>query len=236
MVANSCPARSPVGPSNCRGTPIRVQNQGTARKLNLGSARRGGSPKLLRWLSSGAAAGRSNLNLAFTLLREGLSPKHQRTIEHQGARRMLREIRKRLKKELRFEDPREHKRTVSRWEYHDYIRSPEWQERRRQFFESGPGTRCYCCHRGRRPGFHVHHRTYKRLGQEYDADLLLVCPDCHKLIHDLQKETGISVTRATDRIICRFRRKQKRLREVKAARKRETTSCALVIGSDNTGY
>ena len=73
-------------------------------------------------------------------------------------------------------------RTVSRSEYHDYMRSEKWQETRRRWFASKYKKICYVC--GNRNGpFDLHHRTYKNLGNERLMDLVLVCRECHQLIH-----------------------------------------------------
>ena len=34
----------------------------------------------------------------------------------------------------------------------------------------------------------IHHKTYKRLGKEKISDVTLLCPKCHKIIHNKRKE------------------------------------------------
>ena len=77
------------------------------------------------------------------------------------------------------------RRTVERSEYRDYIQSAEWRRTRERYWASKLPHDCYCCGTQRRPGFHLHHRTYKNLGQERLMDLVPVCPRCHDNIHAL---------------------------------------------------
>ena len=76
-------------------------------------------------------------------------------------------------------------------DYKEYIQSPEWAERRTRFFRSGmPSDHCTACGLPRESGFHLHHRTYKRLGAEHLGDLILLCPRCHSELHRGFKESG----------------------------------------------
>lgn len=34
----------------------------------------------------------------------------------------------------------------------------------------------------------IHHRTYSRIGNEKDTDLILYCDKCHKIIHKEKKQ------------------------------------------------
>lgn len=64
--------------------------------------------------------------------------------------------------------------------YYKYIKSPEWFARTESVRKRNSGL-CECCNM--RYGICVHHRTYARLGNELDADLLHVCIYCHRMIH-----------------------------------------------------
>jgi hypothetical protein len=75
------------------------------------------------------------------------------------------------------------RRTVQPWEYNTYIQSPEWRAVRERYWTSKLPKRCWVCDTPRRPGFHLHHRTYKNLGAERLMDLVPVCSDCHQEIH-----------------------------------------------------
>ena len=72
-------------------------------------------------------------------------------------------------------------------EYREYINSPEWQQRRKDFLASHPS-----CARCKLPRWlaviaydqdlNVHHRTYGNLGAEdFDTDLEPLCRRCHEL-------------------------------------------------------
>lgn len=72
--------------------------------------------------------------------------------------------------------------------YKQYLNSSEWRRKARQAKDRA-GRRCQLCNAG--PGLnklHAHHRTYERLGHEWDTDLTVLCEDCHKLFH---KRSGI---------------------------------------------
>jgi 5-methylcytosine-specific restriction endonuclease McrA len=79
------------------------------------------------------------------------------------------------------------KRTVSRWGYRSYIQSPEWRAVRERYWASKLPKNCYCCGAERKPGMHLHHRTYKNLGNERLLDLVPVCPRCHAEVHELHR-------------------------------------------------
>ena len=74
--------------------------------------------------------------------------------------------------------------------YYNYLRSPEWQKKRRAVIErsranapgSNPYGRCELCNYSPfRPGvLQVHHKTYENIFNEPLEDLVLVCVNCHK--------------------------------------------------------
>jgi len=62
--------------------------------------------------------------------------------------------------------------------YHAYLKSEEWKEKRRAVIQRAEGC-CENCgsyigNRGE-----VHHNTYERLFEEESDDLTYVCADCH---------------------------------------------------------
>jgi 5-methylcytosine-specific restriction endonuclease McrA len=64
--------------------------------------------------------------------------------------------------------------------YAEYLRTPEWRNRRRDKIRAA-GRRCERC---RAQGvLHVHHLTYDRRGQEAWSDLLVLCRSCHMAEH-----------------------------------------------------
>lgn len=65
--------------------------------------------------------------------------------------------------------------------YNEYLNSRQWRERREYAIRRALG-RCQVCNI-EASYLHVHHRTYERLGAEYDADLLVLCRECHELFH-----------------------------------------------------
>ncbi len=74
--------------------------------------------------------------------------------------------------------------------YQEYIASPEWRRFREGYWQRHPRGCCERCGRDNsshvtRFGvrLHLHHRTYKTLGQETDDDVEAVCKPCHDKEH-----------------------------------------------------
>lgn len=63
--------------------------------------------------------------------------------------------------------------------YHDYIESDVWKNRRRKMILANP-TCVLCC----KKSITVHHRTYRNLGGEKEKkDLIPLCVSCHEYFH-----------------------------------------------------
>jgi 5-methylcytosine-specific restriction endonuclease McrA len=69
--------------------------------------------------------------------------------------------------------------------YDRYLRTPEWCLRvDAKLIESG--GHCTACGKTGRRGAHgleVHHRTYRRRGDEWWFDLVVLCSGCHRALH-----------------------------------------------------
>ena len=61
--------------------------------------------------------------------------------------------------------------------YQEYLQGEHWREARAAAIARSP--RCALCPR-EEPPFHVHHRTYERLGEELPEDLTVLCALCHE--------------------------------------------------------
>ena len=66
--------------------------------------------------------------------------------------------------------------------YNDYLRSEHWQDVKKRYRQSRYPWVCFCCGASDRP-LDLHHRSYKRLGQERLMDLLPLCRECHDAVH-----------------------------------------------------
>ncbi len=75
--------------------------------------------------------------------------------------------------------------------YAEYLQSPEWRERRQQALDWARNA-CQLCNSPQEP-LHVHHRTYDRLGAELPADMVVLCEECHCLIHGLPPKSGNAI-------------------------------------------
>lgn len=65
------------------------------------------------------------------------------------------------------------------WYREIYLRSWHWRNTRRERLEI---SRYRCAKCGGR-AFHVHHKTYKRIGREHMRDLQALCVHCHRMAH-----------------------------------------------------
>lgn len=64
-------------------------------------------------------------------------------------------------------------------DYDEYLKSEKWKTRAARERRFNPN--CSLCNR--KGLLHVHHRTYVRLGNEKQGDLVVLCDDCHSLFH-----------------------------------------------------
>lgn len=67
------------------------------------------------------------------------------------------------------------------FDYHAYLRSPEWKAKRDAQVEAA-GGRCQVCNSAKQ--LNCHHRTYERIGNEIPDDLFVLCADCHVIFHE----------------------------------------------------
>lgn len=76
-------------------------------------------------------------------------------------------------------------------DYKHYLESPEWRSVRVRHRDIH-GERCGLCDtdEGTR---HLHHMTYERVGQEELSDLVLLCANCHQLVHVLEERGEIGL-------------------------------------------
>ncbi len=68
--------------------------------------------------------------------------------------------------------------------YQEYLRSPEWREKRSRVMRRASYL-CEMC--GERRATEVHHLTYDRIFREELDDLKAICRECHKTIHDKEE-------------------------------------------------
>lgn len=64
--------------------------------------------------------------------------------------------------------------------YNEYLQTSHWKETRAAAIERAH-NRCQLCNADK--SLHVHHRTYERIGEELDADLIVLCSSCHSRFH-----------------------------------------------------
>ena len=68
--------------------------------------------------------------------------------------------------------------------YSEYLLTKHWQDTRARALHRAK-FKCQVCNAGGE--LHTHHRSYEHLGNEQDADLIVLCAGCHQLFHDKRK-------------------------------------------------
>ena len=74
--------------------------------------------------------------------------------------------------------------------YEEYLKTPEWAQKREQALERD-GYCCRVCNSGK--NLNVHHRTYARRGNEDLNDLTTLCQSCHEYFHEKMSQEEIMV-------------------------------------------
>lgn len=88
------------------------------------------------------------------------------------------------------------KRYYKHGDYVKYIGSPAWDARKRAYYANHHAI-CRTCGADEKE-IHLHHRTYARLFDEADADLMPLCKTCHTALHLVHKTLAMTVEEATD--------------------------------------
>ena len=65
--------------------------------------------------------------------------------------------------------------------YHDYIKSDKWKAKRLECLKRD-NYQCQKC--GTAKNLVIHHWTYDRLGNEDLGDIVTLCKNCHKKVHE----------------------------------------------------
>lgn len=83
--------------------------------------------------------------------------------------------------------------------YKGYTRSKAWKERRARWYRDHPNAVCYVCLLRDGPLI-LHHRTYKRLGDELDQDLIPLCDKHHRKAHWMYTNEGVALLEAHEAV------------------------------------
>ena len=92
--------------------------------------------------------------------------------------------------------------------YRDYLYSDHWQKLRERYRASKLPQVCFVCWD---PNVDLHHKTYRRLGEEKLTDLLPLCRLHHDLAHKLDQEwrrSGADVSKLNLWSVARFLRQR----------------------------
>ncbi len=91
--------------------------------------------------------------------------------------------------------------------YAEYLKSPHWIAFKKRFFKRSQrvhrmrqaygGIVCEFC--SKEGEFHLHHRNYDRIGKERTTDVIILCINCHKAVHQ-EENFAPTLKAATNRI------------------------------------
>jgi hypothetical protein len=82
--------------------------------------------------------------------------------------------------------------------YLEYLSSEHWKKLKDKYWHSKLPKSCYVCHTTE--NLNLHHKTYKRIGREWLADLILLCKKHHQETHEHIKTTHAKYSSAHRRI------------------------------------
>ena len=83
--------------------------------------------------------------------------------------------------------------------YYEYLKSNKWKLRKERLEKILKGKECFIC--GSKKELHTHHKTYKRLYNEKDTDLVFVCKTHHNEIH---KNKPKNILHETDKVKSKY--------------------------------
>ncbi|PZT54347.1 hypothetical protein DN757_17615 [Paenibacillus silvae] len=69
--------------------------------------------------------------------------------------------------------------------YSEYLKSNHWKGVKDRFWASKFKKECNVCKRKNK--LNLHHKSYKRVGNERLNDLVYLCESCHNKLHELLK-------------------------------------------------
>lgn len=69
--------------------------------------------------------------------------------------------------------------------YKEYLQSKHWKNLKKRYKNSKLIQKCYICDSNK--NINIHHKTYKRIGNERLNDLIPLCKECHYLTHKALK-------------------------------------------------
>jgi len=81
--------------------------------------------------------------------------------------------------------------------YQEYLQSAYWKSIKKRYRESKLPQMCLVCASVK---YELHHRSYKRLGEEIFGDLIPLCRLHHYAVHDYLKDNSIPLSRTHEAV------------------------------------
>ena len=98
--------------------------------------------------------------------------------------------------------------------YNQYLKSSHWYKLKIRFRNSAYSKGCcYIC--GNKNNLNIHHKTYRRIGNEKLNDLLELCQKCHEEVHLLEKCSDARQFNLSNAHIRIKKQKQKRSKKIR---------------------
>lgn len=70
--------------------------------------------------------------------------------------------------------------------YKEYLLTTHWRNLKEKMYKSKYKYECYSCKC--KTKLELHHKTYKRIGNERLNDMIWLCRDCHEATHKVNKQ------------------------------------------------
>ena len=89
--------------------------------------------------------------------------------------------------------------------YSNYLQTEHWKRFRDSIIKQR--KKCECCG-AVEPIMNVHHISYSNVGKGRERDVALLCPDCHKYIHQIKNGSVICTSERILRLVKKPKRKK----------------------------
>ena len=88
--------------------------------------------------------------------------------------------------------------------YRDYLKTDHWKNTRERYKQSKFKYKCIAC--GTDKKLNLHHKSYKRVGNERLTDLVWLCEECHLKVHVKEKESTKNLWTVTRKVSKKIRK------------------------------
>lgn len=115
---------------------------------------------------------------------------------------------------------------MTKEEYYKYLKSKDWSDIKLDLIHTR-GNKCERCGNKRKHFryLHIHHLTYRNIGNEKPEDLEILCAPCHRKEHGIEKHRRRNGKTPSKRKITQGHSKKNKLRYIGMSIKYEGVKC-----------